>query len=80
MFNNKQDKFILTPVLNILEETRTACCGIGNGIETQSLCEYVMQTTFLKMTGASEQNLNVYAGKWQRMIMHIDITILRKLW
>lgn len=57
MFNNKQDKFILTPILNILEETRNACYGIGNGIETQSLCEYVMQTTFLKMTGASEQKL-----------------------
>lgn len=57
MFNNQHDKFILTPILNILAETRNACYGIGDGIETQSLCDYVMQTTFLKMTGASEQKL-----------------------
>lgn len=57
MSNNQQEKFILTPILNILIETRDACKGIGNGIETQSLCDYVMQTTFLKMTGAIEQKL-----------------------
>ncbi len=51
------DRFILTPILNILRDTVNACAGIGNGIETQSLCEYVLQTTFLKMTGASEQKL-----------------------
>lgn len=57
MSNNQQDKFILTPIQNILVETRDACRGIGDSIETQSLCDYVMQTTFLKMTGASEQKL-----------------------
>lgn len=51
------DRFILTPILDILRDTVNACAGIGNGIETQSLCEYVLQTTFLKMTGASEQKL-----------------------
>ena len=40
-----------------MRETVTACTGIGDGVETQSLCEYVLQTTFLKMTGASEQKL-----------------------
>lgn len=54
---NNHDKFILSPVLNILQETMNACNGIGSGIETQSLSDYVMQTTFLKMTGASEQKL-----------------------
>ena len=57
MQNNYHTKFILNPILNILEETVTACIGIGDGIETQSLSEYVLQTTFLKMTGASEQKL-----------------------
>ncbi|MBR3435891.1 MAG: hypothetical protein IKG88_08405 [Bacteroidales bacterium] len=57
MQNNYHTKFILSPVLNILKETVTACTGIGDGIETQSLSEYVLQTTFLKMTGASEQKL-----------------------
>lgn len=57
MHNNSQQKFILTPIANILQDTVTACKGIGRGIETQSLGEYVLQTTFLKMTGASEQKL-----------------------
>lgn len=57
MRNNIHTKFILTPIVEILKETATACRCIGIGIETQPLCEYVMQTTFLKMTGASEQKL-----------------------
>lgn len=57
MRGNSHTKFILTPILNILKETIVACRGIGYGIETQSICEYVMQTSFLKMTGASEQKM-----------------------
>ena len=57
MRSNNQRKFILSPIVNILQDTVTACKGIGHGIETQSLGEYVLQTTFLKMTGASEQKL-----------------------
>ena len=55
MQNSSQRKFILTPIASILRDTVTACNGVGHGIETQSLGEYVLQTTFLKMTGASEQ-------------------------
>lgn len=50
-------KFILTPIVEILQDAVNACKGIGQGIETQSLGEYVLQTTFLKMTGALEQKL-----------------------
>lgn len=57
MRGNSHTKFILTPLLNILKETIMACRGIGYGIEVQSICEYVMQTTFLKMTGALEQKM-----------------------
>ena len=57
MKSNIHYKFITTPISEILEEAVSACKGIGNGIETQPLCEYIMQTTFLKMTGASEQKL-----------------------
>ena len=57
MQSNLQRKFILTPIACILRDTVTACNGIGHGIETQSLAEYVLQTTFLKMTGAQEQKL-----------------------
>jgi len=57
MQKNRQDKFILSPIIAILQDTVNACIGIGKGIETHSLCEYVLQTTFLKMTGTSEQKL-----------------------
>lgn len=57
MLYNIHQKFITTPILDILKGTVTACKAIGYGIETQPLCEYIMQTTFLKMTGASEQKL-----------------------
>lgn len=57
MYNDGQNKFIQTPILEILKDAVNACNGIGQGIETQSLGEYVLQTTFLKMTGASEQKL-----------------------
>lgn len=57
MRNNTHTKFILTPILSILKESIIACRGIGIGIETQTLSEYVMQTIFLKMTGALEQKM-----------------------
>lgn len=57
MRNNTHTKFILTPILSILKESIIACRGIGIGIETQALNEYVMQTIFLKMTGALEQKM-----------------------
>lgn len=57
MQNSIHSKFILTPIIGILKDTVNACAGIGKGIETQSLGGYVLQTTFLKMTGASEQKL-----------------------
>lgn len=50
-------KFILTPIFEILKECLNATKGIGDGIGSYPLCEYIMQTTFLKMTGASEQKL-----------------------
>lgn len=56
MQRNNHTKFILTPISEILKDTVNACKGI-KGIEAQSLSEYIYQTTFLKMTGASEQKL-----------------------
>ena len=57
MQNSIHSKFILTPIVGILHDAVNACAGIGNGVETLPLGEYVLQTTFLKMTGASEQKL-----------------------
>lgn len=53
----KHTKFILTPIFEILEDCVNATKGISIGIESYPLCDYIMQTTFLKMTGASEQKL-----------------------
>ena len=49
--------FILSPLSRILEEFTTATAGIGYGIETFPLCDYLMQSTFLRMTGAQEQKM-----------------------
>lgn len=57
MQSSIHSKFILTPIIGILQDTVNACAGIGYGVETQPLGEYVLQTTLLKMTGASEQKL-----------------------
>lgn len=57
MEHGKHTKFILTPIFEILKDCVNATKGIGIGIETYPLCDYIMQTTFLKMTGASEQKL-----------------------
>jgi hypothetical protein len=53
----KHKNFILSPINDILEEVISASIGIGNGIETYPLCDYVMQSVFLKMTGAQEQKM-----------------------
>lgn len=57
MRTNQHQQFIKTPILDILRDTVTSCRAIGDGIEAQPLCEYILQTTFLRMTGASEQKL-----------------------
>lgn len=57
MQSSIHSKFVKTPIIGILQDVVNACAGIGNGLETQPLGEYVLQTTFLKMTGASEQKL-----------------------
>lgn len=57
MQSSIHSKFIMTPILGILRDAVNACAGIGYGVETQPFGEYVLQTTLLKMTGASEQKL-----------------------
>ena len=54
--NNHTD-FILSPITIILEDAVSASSGIGNGIETYPLYDYIMQSTFLKMTGFQEQKM-----------------------
>lgn len=57
MKHNNHNSFILTSITKILEEAISATAGIGDGIETYALYDYVMQSVFLKMTGAQEQKM-----------------------
>ena len=50
-------RFIRTPLASILKNGANACCGVGYGIETYPLCDHVMQSLFLRMTGAQEQKM-----------------------
>ncbi len=54
---NSHKDFILSPITNILRDVVTANTGIGNGIETYPLGDYIMQSVFLKMTGFQEQKM-----------------------
>ena len=54
---NNHNIFILSPITDILRNAVTATAGIGSGIETYPLCDYVMQSVFLKMTGFQEQKM-----------------------
>lgn len=49
--------FIFSPISKILKEAVSASAGIGAGIETFPLCDYVMQSIFIKMTGFQEQKM-----------------------
>lgn len=53
----KHSEFILSPITGILKEVVSANAGIGNGIETYPLSEYILQSVFLKMTGFQEQKM-----------------------
>jgi len=56
---NNNSTFILTPITEILKDVVSASTGVGNGIETYPICDYVMQSVFLKMTGAQEQKIKI---------------------
>ena len=58
---SKHEKFILSPMSAILEEAVISISGIGIGIETYPLCDYIMQSIFLKMTGYQEQKMKCVA-------------------
>lgn len=54
---NYHNEFILSPITQVLEDAVTASSAIGSGIETYPLCDYIMQSIFLKMTGFQEQKM-----------------------
>ena len=54
---SKHEKFILTPVTSVIEETKSATACIGSGMETYPFWDYIIQATFTKMTGFMEQKM-----------------------
>lgn len=54
---NNHTEFILSPIFSIIKDVVSASKGIGSGIESYPLCDYVMQSVFLKMTGFQEQKM-----------------------
>jgi len=50
-------KFILSPLTKIMVDVTSASAGIGDGMETYPTYDYLMQSVFLKMTGAQEQKM-----------------------
>ena len=69
------EKFILAPIESVLKEAIVANYGIGSGIETYPVNEYVMNSVFLKMTGFQEQKLKFIT--WE--IASNDLEYRRKL-
>ena len=57
MYTSQHSEFILTPILNILKDGISASRAIGDGMDVYPMGEYLMQSLFLKMTGAQEQKL-----------------------
>lgn len=55
MKHDNHNSFIKTPITKILEEMISASDGVSDGIENYALWDYILQSTFLKMTGAQEQ-------------------------
>lgn len=53
----KHEEFILSPIEQILEDVGMATSSVNVGLHSYPLCEYVMHSTFLKLTGYQEQKL-----------------------
>lgn len=57
MYISQHSEFILSPLIKILKDGIAASRAIGDGIDTYPMGEYLMQSLFLKMTGAQEQKM-----------------------
>lgn len=57
MYISQHSDFILSPLIKILKDGIAASRAIGDGIDSHPMGEYLMQSLFLKMTGAQEQKM-----------------------
>ncbi len=58
-YNNIHRDFILTPSLSVIEDAVNACSGVGSGMGTYPLKDYLFQSLFLQLTGFQEQKLKL---------------------
>lgn len=68
--------FILSPIENILYDVAGITRAIGGGIATYPIWEYVLESVFLKMTGAQEQKMKCIC--WE--IASVDFEIRRDIY
>ena len=57
MYTDLHTDFILTPIRTILEQGINATQSLSSGIDSFPVSEYMLQSLFLRMTGASEQKI-----------------------
>ena len=67
--------FILTPISQILKEAAIATSDIESGIASYPVCDYIMQSLFLKMTGMQEQKLKCIC--WELATDDYELRYLR---
>lgn len=70
MFNSQHSDFILSPIIKILKDGISASRAIGDGMDSYPMCEYLMQSLFLKMTGAQEQKMKCIC--WELATLDYD--------
>lgn len=63
--------FIYTPLSDILEDAANATQCIGQSIDVFPLCDYIMQSIFMKMTGAQEQKMKCIC--WELATIDFEI-------
>ena len=68
--------FIYTPISDILEDAANATQCIEQSIDVYPLCDYIMQSIFMKMTGAQEQKMKCIC--WE--LATVDFEIRRDLY
>lgn len=57
----KHSTFIKTPILEILKDSANATYGMNLSITNFPIYEYILQSTFIKMTGFQEQKMKCIA-------------------
>lgn len=63
--------FIYTPISDILEDAANATQCIEQSIDVYPLCDYIMQSIFMKMTGAQEQKMKCVC--WELATVDFEI-------